>query len=56
METANGGFDGIERSDSDQRLGGDRRRRLHLDIVELPPHMAPAEGEYDVTALRKLGI
>ena len=44
-QAANIGFDGIQRSDADQRLGGDRCRRLGLDVVELPPHMAPAEGE-----------
>jgi hypothetical protein len=32
-EAANAGFDGIERGDADQGLGGDRRGRLHLDAA-----------------------
>src|SRR6187431_1978268 len=55
-QAANVGFDGIERSDADQRLGGDRCRRLRLDVVELPPHMAPAEGEYDVAGFGEVLI
>src|SRR5437660_5431430 len=43
-KTANVGFDGIEPGDADKSLGGDRRRRLHLDLIELPTHMAPAES------------
>ena len=55
-EAANVGFEGIERGDADHGLGGDRRRRIGLDLVELPPHMAPAESERDVTALSELRI
>src|SRR5260221_5985324 len=44
------------RGDADQGLSGDRRRCLHLDLVELPPHMAPAESERDITALSELRI
>src|ERR1700686_2424304 len=55
-KAANVSFGGIERGDSGQGLGGDRRRRLHLDLVELPPHMAPAESKRDVTALSELRI
>ncbi len=25
-----------------------------LDVIELPPHMAPAEGEFDIAALGEL--
>ena len=52
--TTNVGFVGIERGDADKGLGGDRRRRLLLDIVELPPHMAPAESQRDVAAFGKV--
>ena len=55
-KAANVGFDGIECGDADQGLSGDRRRCLHLDLVELPPHMAPAESERDITALSELRI
>src|SRR5262249_21897849 len=52
-KTANVGFDRIERGDADKGLrGGDRRRRLHLDLVELPAHVAPTESERDVTLVR----
>jgi hypothetical protein len=53
-EAANLRFDGVVRGDADQGLGCDRRRRVHLDIVELPPHVAPAESERDVTAFGKV--
>ena len=55
-EAANLRFEGIERGDADHGLGGDRRRRIGLDLVELAPHMAPAESERDVTALSELRI
>jgi hypothetical protein len=48
--TTNVGFDGSERGDADKGLGGDRRRRLHLDILELPPHVA-AFGKVRVGAI-----
>ena len=35
---------------------GDRRRRLRLDLVELPAHVAPTEGERDVAALSEFRI
>ena len=55
-KTANVGFDRIERGDADKGLRGDRRRRLHLDLVELPAHVAPTESERDVTVLSELRI
>src|SRR4051794_7150821 len=55
-KTANVGFDRIERGDADKGLRRDRRRRLHLDLVELPAHVAPTESERDVTVLSELRI
>jgi len=40
---ANVGFNDIERGYANQRPAGDRRRRLHLDLVELPPHVATTD-------------
>jgi hypothetical protein len=42
-KAANVGFNDLERGYANQRLAGDRRRRLHVDLVELPPHVAPTD-------------
>src|SRR5512144_2252683 len=44
---AYGGLDVVERGDAAQRLGRDRRRAGLGQVVEAPPHMAPAEDQRD---------
>src|SRR5260370_18600004 len=39
------GLDPIERCNARQRLGGDRRRARIGQLVEVPAHVAPAEGK-----------
>src|SRR6266567_4293975 len=50
------GRNGIERGDADEGLAGDRRGRGSLDLIKVPPHMAPTEGELDIAALGEFGI
>ncbi len=45
------GFDGIERTDARQHLGGKRRLRGSIELVEVPPHMRPAERQADSAIL-----
>ena len=44
-------FDPVRRRDARQHLGGDRRRAFGGEIDELPPDMAPTEGELDAVTL-----
>ena len=39
------GLDPIQRGDTRQRLGGDRRRATLGEIIEVAPDMAPAERQ-----------
>ena len=41
-------LDPVERCNARQRLGGDRRRARVGQLVEVPAHVAPAEGELHV--------
>src|SRR5579884_1783737 len=45
------GFDAIELRDARERLAGDRCGAAGGDLVELAPHMAPAEGAVNLTRL-----
>src|SRR5882762_9645914 len=45
------GLDPIERCNARQRLGGDRRRARLGQLVEVPAHVAPAEGKPRVALL-----
>ena len=45
------GLDPIERCNARQRLGGDRRRARIGQLVEVPAHVAPAEGKPHVALL-----
>ena len=49
------GLDRIESTDAHERLRRDRRRGRRLDLIEAPPHMAPAKGEDDIAALGETG-
>ena len=50
------GLDRIESTDTHERLRCDRRRGRRMDLIEAPPHMAPAKGEDDIAALGEAGI
>jgi hypothetical protein len=55
-QAANFGLDSIECGDTDKGLAGDRGGRGSLDLLDVPPHMAPAEGEVDLAGFRERGI